>query len=198
MRLLCYASIFSCLLLFGCASNSAEKNADWYFQIAAPKNYDIWVEHLEFELSGDRHWYHPVGGVSCCWRGPSGPTGVLGGMEPFPNYIGVQWFSFAEKKFYQRLISVSPDWKLRMADQAKYITPMGTHYGPRNILALGFAPGGIIVVWIKNQIGNEIEVARLQANEIEGDASVYKTRVSDYMERSGEYLETHGIPLEGW
>ncbi len=123
---------------------------------------------------------------------------MLGGLEPFPNYIVVQWFSFDEKKFYQRLISVNTDWKSRMSERAKYVTSTGTHYGPRNILTLGFAPGGTIVVWIKNQIGNEIEIARLQANEIEGDASAYKTRVSDYMERSGEYLEAHGIPLEGW
>ena len=119
-------------------------------------------------------------------------------MAPYPDYIGIQWFSLAERVFYQRLISLPMEWKEKMLVPAPYKTSRGIRHGPRNVLILGLAPGGEIVVWIKNQIGNEIEIARLQANEIEGDASVYKARVSDYMEQSGEYLEANGIPLKGW
>lgn len=186
------------ILLCGCSSPVISESRVWYFQVAAPKHYEVWVEHLELEASGIRHWQQAPGVVSCCWKGDEGPRGKGGRMAPFPDYIGIQWFSFAERAFYQQLIILPNEWKQQMLISAPYETSHGTRYGPRNILTLGLAPRGEIVVWIKNQIGNEIEVARLQANEIEGDASVYKTRVSDYMERSGEYLETHGIPLEGW
>jgi hypothetical protein len=119
-------------------------------------------------------------------------------MEPFPNYIGIQWFSFAEQKFYQRLISIPQEWPSLMEVPALYETSLGEFEAPRDTLTLGLAPGGEIVVWIMNQIGNETEIARLQANEIEGEAFRYKTRTKDYLHEHGDYLKEHGIPLDGW
>jgi len=136
--------------------------------------------------------------MGCCWKGPEGPRGVAGRMEPFPNYIGIQWFSFTEQKFYQRLISIPQEWRSLMEVPALYKTSLGEFEAPRDTLTLGLAPGGEIVVWIMNQIGNEIEIARLQANEIEGEAFRYKTRTKDYLNEHGDYLKEHGIPLDGW
>lgn len=185
-------------LASGCAAHKQKNDIDWYFQLATPKHYDVWVEHLEFELSGVRHWYHPAGTMSCCWRGPNGPRGIMGSLEPFPNYVGIQWFSLAEQTFYQRLIAVKPEWKARMRENAPIKTSRGIEYGPRNILTFGLAPGGEIVVWIKGQIGNEVEIARLQANEIDGSPEDYEVLVENYMDENREYLELHGIPLTGW
>lgn len=193
-------SILVILLLSGCSSFAQEKDEsiEWRFQLATPTHYNVWVEHLEFERSGVRHWYHPAGSMGCCWKGPEGPRGVAGRMEPFPNYIGIQWFSFAEQKFYQRLISIPQEWRSLMEVSALYKTSLGEFEAPRDTLTLGLAPGGEIVVWIMNQIGNEIEIARLQANEIEGEAFRYKTRTKDYLNEHGDYLKEHGIPLDGW
>jgi len=190
-------SLFIGLMLSGCASgpDSAFKA---YVGVGAPKHYRVWVEHLEFEASGVRHWRMPMGTVSCCWRGPRGPSGSGGFMEPFPDYIAIQWFSFAEQKFYQRLFSLPEGLEDKMREHATYTTSMGTFSRPRDILTIGLAPGGQIVLWIQNQIGNEIEVGRMQANEIEGDASQYQVRTKEYLERSGDYIEKHGIPKKGW
>ncbi|MBW4933868.1 DUF2931 family protein [Marinobacter sp. F4206] len=195
---------FFCLVVYilfsmaGCTVYKPKSETDWYFQLATPKHYDVWVEHLEFELSGVRHWYHPAGTMSCCWRGPSGPSGIMGSLDPFPNYVGLQWFSLAEQTFYQRLIEVKSEWKARMLEDAPVTTAGGIEYGPRNILTFGLAPGGEIVIWIKSQIGNEVEIARLQANEIEGDPAEYEVLRENYLVEHGEYLKKHGIPLEGW
>lgn len=192
--------LLTSLLLTGCSAVSSEKEdvVKWHFQLATPKHYNVWVEHLELERSGVRHWSHPAGSLGCCWKGPDGPRGITGGMQPFPNFIGIQWFSFAEQAFYQRLISIPDDWQDLMRAPARYVTSLGEFSGPRNILTLGLAPGGEIVVWIKNQIGNEIEIARLQANEIEGEAFRYKTRTKDYLNKHGDYLTEQGIQLDGW
>ena len=197
MRIL---SVLVILLLSGCSSFAQEKDGstEWRFQLATPKHYNVWVEHLEFERSGVRHWYHPAGSMGCCWKGPEGPSGIAGRMEPFPNYIGIQWFSFAEQKFYQRLISIPQEWRSLMEVSALYRTSLGEFEAPRDTLTLGLAPGGEIVVWIMNQIGNEIEIARLQANEIEGEAFRYKTRTKDYLNKHGDYLTEQGIQLDGW
>ncbi|MGO1502890.1 MAG: DUF2931 family protein [Marinobacter sp.] len=193
-------SILVILLLSGCSSFAKEKDESiaWRFQLATPKHYNVWVEHLEFERSGVRHWSHPAGSMGCCWKGPEGPRGVAGRMEPFPNYIGIQWFSFAEQKFYQRLISIPREWQRLMEVPALYKTSLGEFEAPRDTLTLGLAPGGEIVVWIMNQIGNEKEIARLQANEIEGEIFHYKTRTKAYLNKHGDYLKQQGIPLDGW
>ncbi|MCG7200149.1 DUF2931 family protein [Marinobacter pelagius] len=199
MRIKKVLIIIISLTLSSCASTTREnENITWRFQLATPKHYDIWVEHLEFELSGVRHWWHPAGSMGCCWKGPNGPRGVSGRMEPFPNFVAIQWFSFAEQRFYQRLIEVPPVWKERMQALAPMVTQVDVRMKPRDTLTFGLAPGGEIVVWMMNQPGNEIELARLQANEIEGNPSHYQNRTREYLEENGEYLEEHGIPLTGW
>ncbi|WP_228739323.1 DUF2931 family protein [Marinobacter arenosus] len=198
MRLRKVLIIGIAILIGGCSTVSNSETVVWYFQVAAPQRYEVWVEHLELEASGVRHWRQAPGIVSCCWQGEGGPRGKGGRMEPFPDYIGIEWFSYAEQVFYQRLVSLPEEWKEHMLELAPQKNAHGEVYKPRNTLVLGLAPGGEIVIWIKNQLGNEIEIARLQANKIDGDASNYQSRSRDYLERHGEYLKKHGIPLEGW
>ena len=186
--------------LSGCASDSRSDEWPnvWFAVVAAPQKYEVWVEHWEFEKTGERHWYHPAGTLSCCWEGEHGPRGVMARLEPFPNYIGIQWFSVAEQKFYQRLITIPPEWKQQMEELAPQRNMQGYRMAPRNKLVLGLAPGGQIVVWIMNQVGNEIEIARMQANEIEGDPSDYAGLTKRYLEEHGDYLEQHGLQLDKW
>ncbi|WP_228160483.1 DUF2931 family protein [Marinobacter bohaiensis] len=183
--------------LSGCATKTIEEKYT-FFSLAAPEHYDVWVEHLEFEKPGIRHWRWPGGSVTCCWKGPDGPFGSGGTMSPFPKYIGIQWFSYADQKFYQRLIILPENLKKQMQNPAQYTTSKGTFERPRDRLVIGLAPGGTIVLWIMNQIGNEIEVARFQANEIDGDPSRYKAATEQYLEENGDYLDEHGIPKTGW
>ncbi|OHY72079.1 hypothetical protein BCA33_19375 [Marinobacter sp. AC-23] len=182
----------------GCVSTPKSSNFIGRVSVAAPEHYKVWVEHVELEASGIRHWRMPMGGVSCCWKGPYGPTGSGGSMEPFPDYIAIQWFSFAEQKFYQRLFSLPKGLKERMRKHVTYTTVMGTFSRPRKILTIGLAPGGQIVLWISNRPDNAIEVGRLQANEIEGDVSNYEVGIYNYLEKNGDYIKKHGVPTEGW
>lgn len=191
------AVLFTLVSITGCATPSYETKS-WSFSVAAPEHYRVWVEHLEFEKSGTRHWRMPVGGVDCCWQGSNGPSGPGGPITPFPDYIGIQWFSFAEQKFYQRLIPLPKNLKNEMLKPATYRSSRGTSQSPRDMIVIGLAPGGTIVLWIMNQIGNEIEVGRFQANEIEGDPEEYKAGTQSYLEEHGLYLEKHGIPTTGW
>ncbi|WP_273166335.1 DUF2931 family protein [Marinobacter sp.] len=186
-------------LISGCSAfSAAEEETTWYFQLATPKHYDVWVEHLEFELSGVRHWWHPAGTMGCCWKGPYGPAGIAGRMEPFPNFVAIQWFSFAEQKFYQRLIEIPPEWEEQMMELAPLVTQVDVRMEPRDTLTFGLAPGGEIVVWIMNQVGNEIELARLRANEMERDPNIYRVNTQEYLEENGDYLKKHGVQLSGW
>lgn len=190
--------LLTTLFVTGCASPSDRNNLDALVSVAAPEHYKMWVEHLELEASDIRHWRMPIGGVSCCWEGPHGPTGDGGYMDPFPDYIAIQWFSFSEQKFYQRLFSLPRGLEEKMRERVSYTTVMGTFSRPRKNLIIGLAPGGQMVLWISNRPDNAIEVGRLQANEIKGDTSTYQVRTEEYLERSGDYIKEHGVPTDGW
>lgn len=185
-------------VLGGCSAVASQPEMDFYFQVAAPEHYHVWVQHLELEKSGVRHWRQAPGFVGCCWKGEGGPWGKGGRMDPFPDYIGIQWVSFAEEKIYQKLIIVEPEWIKRMGELAPYQTAQGERLAPRNVLILGLAPGGEIVIWIKRQVGNEIELDRLRANIIGNDTKEYGLLIDNYREENGDYLDRHGIPLSGW
>lgn len=185
------------LFLAGCAS-APDDEMTAYIGVGAPQHYDVWVEVFELEASGVRHWRRPIGSVSCCWSGPNGPTGKGGTAKPFPDYIGIRWFSFAEQKFYERLFSLPEGLEEKMREHATYTTNMGTFSQPLDMLTIGLAPGGQIVLWINNHATNEFEVGRLQANEVEGDVSNYEVGTRNYLEEHGDYIEKHGVPTEGW
>jgi hypothetical protein len=186
------------LLASGCSAWSKADDTNWYIDIAAPEHYEVWVTDMFLEKSGERSWRQPIGTVGCCWKGPHGPTGAGARVAPFPELILVNWFSFAEQKYYAKIIKVPPDLLDRMREPATYKTPMGVYSGPRNFMTIGLAPGGTVVVWISNQIGNEIEVMRMQATEVPGDPADFAPLMEDYLEAHGDYLKEHGIPTEGW
>jgi len=185
------------ILASGCAS-SPDNDVSWYIDVAAPEHYDIWGVEMFLEKSGERSWRQPVGYVSCCWKGPHGPTGSGSRVDPFPELIWIRWFSFAEQKYYVKLIKVPPNLLERMREPASYVTQVDVRSGPRHNMIIGLAPGGTVVVWIMNQIGNEVEVMRMKATEVPGDPEDFEVGTRNYLEEHGEYLEEHGIPTDGW
>ena len=192
-------SVLLALMLVGCASDRINPyDTEWNIRVGAPKHYDVWVTDFEFIAVEQRRWRHPAGIIGCCWKGDGGPRGKGGGVTPFPDYVLLRWFSFAEQKFYGAEIRLPDDLKERMKEEAPYRAGDGIRYGPRRTLVIGLAPGGKMVVWILNQIGNEVEVLRQQAIPMTGDPSQYQARTESYLERSGDYIEEHGVPTEGW
>jgi hypothetical protein len=185
------------LLASGCATSPKEE-IPWGIKIVAPEHYDIWGINIFLEKTGERSWRAPVGYVSCCWKGPRGPSGSRHRLDPFPELILIHWFSFAERKYYSKLIEVPPDLQKRMRKSAIYKTQVDVRSGPRHTMAVGLAPGGTVVVWIMNQIGNEIEVMRMKATEVPGDPEDFEVGTRNYLKEHGDYLEEHGIPTDGW
>lgn len=187
------------LLVSGCVIWERE-SGHWSLIGAAPTHYDMWLISAQLEKSGVRSWRAPLGGhMGCCWRGPRGPFGSGGKLDPFPNLIALHWFSFAEQKYYSTLIQVPSDLQERMREPARHITQRGNiRYEPRSTLVLGLAPGGEVVLWIMSQRTNAVEVARVFAVEVPGDPEDFAELTQSYLEEHGEYLREHGVPLDGW
>ncbi|AZT85886.1 DUF2931 family protein [Marinobacter sp. NP-4(2019)] len=186
------------LLLFisGCATASKEEY--WRIAIGAPKHYPIWVTNMHLEKSGVRSWKQPVGSVGCCWKGPLGPRGKGAQADPFPELVFLTWFSFAEQKYFAKLIKLTPDILEKMREKATVYTSEGSFEDVRHTLILGLAPGGTVVGWILNQRGNEIEVMRMQASEIDGDPAEFTVGTEQYLKEHGDYLKKHGLQLDKW
>ncbi|MEP1217252.1 MAG: DUF2931 family protein [Marinobacter sp.] len=184
-------------LVSACAS-SPDSREPWNIKIAAPMNYEVWVIDMFLEKSGERSWRQPIGSVACCWKGPHGPSGKGTAADPFPELIFLRWFSFAEQKYYTKLIEVPPGLLDQMREPAPFKAYDGLRMSPRHTMTIGLAPGGTVVVWILNQIGNEVEVMRMQATETEGDPGDFAVATENYLEQHGDYLEEHGVPTEGW
>lgn len=184
-------------LLSGCTALPADEY--WRITIAAPQHYPVWVTHLQMEKSGVRSWRQPIGSVDCCWRGPLGPRGKGAQVEPFPDLVFVSWFSLAEQKYYAKLIELPSDTLERMRKRVEIHTSEGITEDARHTLTLGLAPGGTLVGWILNQRGNEIEILRAKASEIEGESTdQFSARTEAYLKEHGQHLDKHGLQLDKW
>ena len=195
------------LVLVGC-SESTESEGQKYgpngthrsIGVVAPKHYDVWVDKFFIEsLSEDIGWRAPIGIVSCCW---DKPFGAMADWQTMPEVFLIRWFSFAEQQSYEALIRLeNPDEiEKKMKETAPFEAYGKIVERPRDVLVLGLAPGGTVVVWIMNRHENAIEVGRFKAKpyDHEKDGEDYTLRTESYLERQGDYLEQHGIRYEGW
>ena len=193
------AVLFMSALLGGCSlagSPKWDQPVSYGVRVAVPRHYDVWVKPLQFEATGERAWWWPVGITGCCWKSP----GTGGGrLEPMPDYIHVTWYSFAEKQSYTRLIHIPDPEALReRMEQPAPVHKIGKLYNlPRYNLVLGLAPGGTVVMWIMNKGETAIEVARYQAVPFDDNVR-YEGALEAYMEREGDYLKQHGLQLDRW
>ncbi|MGO1692893.1 MAG: DUF2931 family protein [Marinobacter sp.] len=186
-------------LLSGCSLAGTPKwdyPVTYDVQVAVPRHYDAWVQQLQFEATGKRAWWWPVGITSCCWKSPGRGGGEL---EPMPDYIHVTWYSLAEQQSYTRLIHIpDPDALRERMEQPAPVQRNGkTINMPRDTLVLGLAPGGTVVLWIMNWAETAIEVGRYQAVPFDDDVR-YEGALEAYMEREGDYLKQHGLQLDRW
>ncbi|MFC6269775.1 DUF2931 family protein, partial [Frigoriflavimonas asaccharolytica] len=95
--------------------------------------------------------------------------GMGSGVKPLPDHLNVVFLSYAEEKFYQ--IDEDLDYeKIREYFRKGYDTKLTNGTGEirhvnYNTIIVGFAPGGVCVVWIAG-IGMQIEVGRFQGKEV--------------------------------
>ncbi len=187
---------FISLLAEGCAYDH-EKPFYWTIGAVVPQHYDAWVEPLQLETSDIRTWRVPIGRVSCCWKEPWNTVGE--DQTPPPNSVLVRWFSFPERKYYGRLVSLPANLEQRMRRTTPVVLGSGRiRHDPQRNIILGLAPGGQIVVWLMNQSRNAEEIMRVQAVELAANAADYDVWLTNYEAEHGDYMKQHGLQLDRW
>lgn len=99
------------------------------------------------------------------WGEDGGDTGKR--INALPKALDITWYSFAEDAFY-RLNSPVDYNKLRMLFSKPYTDRRGTRNFEENYdrIVMGFAPGGVVVVWANGSGRRQIEIGHYQAEKV--------------------------------
>lgn len=147
------------LLLTITISSCMEKKYEWSADISAPREYP--VEVYTGAVGG--YFFSQMGGFrNSGWGGGSSVDFI---EAPLPESLDMTWLSYVDDKFY------TGEWKLptekiqELFDEGFYAkTGQEAETEPYKHIKIGFAPKGMVVVWVAG-IGKQVEVARFQAHE---------------------------------
>lgn len=96
--------------------------------------------------------------------------GMSNGEKSIPNHLHTIWVSYAEKIFYEIDTELDYEKMLKLFNDGYFVPSMSKdNPQPRkenfNQIIVGFAPGGIVVVWLSGA-GQQVEVGRYQSKKI--------------------------------
>ena len=212
------ALLLSLLLLAACKNDPLDGRNDpkgdaWSLTFHGPSYMQGWVEGTAVEDINDRTITKPGTGsigsgdpgldqeYARGWPGLAGNYYPMTGAD-MPKRVFVRWQSIVEQKTYKRWVDIPvyareimrgstarrcPDWP---DHEATYSAAM----------RIGLAPGGVIRVWVENNCGANILVARAQA-DIETLGPYQGKSNGQYRpqeEPSQRYIERYGIPYGSW
>lgn len=217
-RLKICSLLLSLLLLAACKNDPLDgrndpKDDSWNMTFEGPAYMQGWVELRAVEdINGRLMSWQGGGGIGGDEPGldqeyARGWPGLAGNYYPMtgadmPKRVFVRWQSIVEQKTYKHWVDIPayareimrgstarrcPDWP---DHEATYSAAM----------RIGLAPGGVIRVWVENNCGDNILVARAQA-DIEPLGPYQGKSNGQYRpqeEPSKRYIERYGIPYGSW
>lgn len=157
-------------------SSCMEKKYEWSADISAPREYPIEV----YTGAVGGYFFSQIGGFRNAGWGNAGSVNSI--KAPLPDRLDMTWLSYVDNKFY------TGEWKLpiekiqQLFDEGFYAkTGEEAEIEPYQFINIGFAPKGIVIVWVAG-IGRQVEIARFQADETIIDAKLI-TEDEKYMFR---------------
>lgn len=215
-----FIALLGALFLSGCqtADPLSAKNDPkahwWSLEFIGPNYMTGWVESSVVEDINGQFFDHGSGGV--IGNGNPGYTtetarGWVGGVggntravvgADLPKRIFVRWQSVVEPRTYRAWVEIPEEARQIMHTSTYRRCPETPERTARYMagLYLGLAPGGVVQVWVVNNCGYAVRVARDKA-EIEplgphlGKSGGY---YYPQTEASKRYVEKHGVPYGSW
>lgn len=184
----------------------------WGFGFTVPDCMDAWVEWAGAEDMQGRY-LRLAGGVpayNCSptsndeqargWQGVGGSGMGLSGYD-LPKRFYVRWQSIVEQKTYKAWVDFPEEARtlLQLSDTTRCpATPEDDPIGMA--INMGLAPGGVIVVWVRDPCLKPIEVASAQAEEEPLGPYQGESGGEYYFQKeaSKRYIERFGIPYGSW
>jgi len=205
------------LTLSPCKSDSlfsSQRNDSWSLGVFSPPYMQGWVELVVIEDLKGRSFRSPGGVVGAGtdnldheyargWNRVGGGTHILTGAD-LPKRIYVRWQSIIEQKTYKGWVDIPEEARQFMRGSVMRKCPSWPERRPANHSAeaiLGFAPGGVVGVWVADNCLNRHKVAsaQVQIEPLGPDQGKNQGRYAyPIKEQSKRYIERYGIPYGSW
>ena len=175
----------------------------WSLAVAQPLYMETWVETANVEdirglrFVGAFHGLSPGISPTAGWGRGGGVGRTVDGAD-LPRRIFLRWQSLVEPQTYRITLDIPESARQLMLKQEPSVVTGKKGY--RNILLIGIAPGGKVVVWNEGPGQPRIEILRAQA-EVEPlgpDQGQYGGKYVTLSERAKQYVQQNGIPYESW
>jgi hypothetical protein len=143
-----------------------EDQFKWQEGYTAPKGYPAFIYEGGM-TSEDGYTGFPDMPIIEISRWGSGGGGMGSGRKAIPQLLHVKWLSYAEGCFYEVDTELDYDKMLKHFKegyQEKFGT-LGMHKETYDEIITGFAPGGVVVVWLGGS-SKQVEVGRYQGKKI--------------------------------
>lgn len=215
-----FIAFLGALLVCGCQtldSLSAENDAKarwWSLEFIGPNYMTGWVESSVVEDIDGQFFDHGSGGVigngnpGHATEAARGWIGGVGGNiravvgADLPKRVFVRWQSVVEPQTYRAWVEIPEAAREIMHTSVNRRCPATPERSARYMASmyLGLAPGGVVQVWVMNNCGYAVAVARGKG-EIEplgphlGKSKGHYYPQSDASKR---YVEKYGIPYGSW
>ena len=197
--------------LVGCNDNSPTK-MDWSYMVGSNAD-EIWHTRALFFREGVRTHESSNGVVSVVgerllkekdYQWDVGKGRSFYG-QPVPDKVEIEWVSYHDKKRYGITLDLPKDLGKQMAQ--RYRLKNG-QIKQRNVMGLGFAPGGYVEVFLTNpRVQPDVLIASGMAHEVTDDwydkkvplDSQYQERWASFDKNFRPYYDKYPIPTgEAW
>ena len=218
-RLKICSLLLSLLLLAACKNDPLDgrndpKDDSWNMTFEGPAYMQGWVELRAVEdINGRLMSWQGGGGIggdepgldkeyARGWGNVGGSIFPMTGAD-LPKRIFVRWQSIVEQKTYKGWVEIPEYAREIMRGSTARRCPSWPDHEANYMAAayIGLAPGGAIRVWVENNCGDNILVARAQA-EIEPLGPSQGLNQGRYAypisEPSKRYIERYGVPYGSW
>ena len=218
-RLKICSLLLSLLLLAACKNDPLDgrndpKDDSWNMTFEGPAYMQGWVELRAVEdIKGQLMSWQGGGGIggdepgldkeyARGWGNVGGSIFPMTGAD-LPKRIFVRWQSIVEQKTYKGWVDIPEYAREIMRGSTARRCPSWPDHEANYMAAayIGLAPGGVIRVWVENNCGDNILVARAQA-DIEPLGPSQGLNQGRYAypisEPSKRYIERYGIPYGSW
>lgn len=154
-----------------------ETNFKWQEGLSCPSGYPIQVYRgwLEGPLVSNGVNEEPNSTTSIYGFGTTTGTGYWGenssgmsqGEKPIPQRLNCTWYSYVEDVMYHINTELDYQKMVKLFNEGfqSSVRKRGKVMITYDTITVGFAPGGVVVVWLQNG-GRQVEIGRYQGNKV--------------------------------
>ncbi|WP_316804301.1 DUF2931 family protein [Pedobacter nototheniae] len=146
-----------------------EEKFDWTATLSAPQEYP--VEVYQGEVAGKNYGQtlSHLGPIAVGWGLGGGTISTGPDTKELPDYVGLTWVSFAERKVYTGQFQLPKEKILKLFKEG-FTNETTKKKETYNTFMVGIAPKGNVVVWVAGG-GNQVEVAQFTGVETKIDTA---------------------------